>query len=87
MSRIFNILITHRGNSYPALLTIAGEAQENASVRVITGEEKIEIVVGNGSLTFSTAEVVKQLLKAMKSSDPEQVMHITRNISLQLLNT
>ena len=84
MSRIFNLLIEHQGQSFPALLTMSGDAQENAAVRVISNEHKIEIILPNGTLSFSTAEVVKHLMNG-SAVDGNSIMKITPAITLQLL--
>lgn len=86
MSRIFNVLIAHKGKSYPALLTIAGDEKENTQVRIITNEERIQIILPNGSLSFSTSDVLKQL-SAKRSNESNDILYVTENISLQLLNT
>lgn len=84
MSRIFNLLIEHQGTTYPALLTVAGDSKENAPIRVVSNPGKIEIILPNGSLSFSTEQVLKQLMDS-KPGERRSEMQITPFITLQLL--
>ncbi|MGE5521325.1 MAG: hypothetical protein ACM3VS_15480 [Candidatus Dadabacteria bacterium] len=85
MARVFNLLLNHKGTSFTALLTVRGDTQETSKVRVNTSEEKIQILLPTGTLSFSIPEVIKHLIPTEKSVNEKGVLHITNTISLQLL--
>ena len=85
MSRVFTISITYNDISYTALLSISGARDLKSSVKVNSNENKVEIIMPNGRLFFSIPELVKQLIRARNDrNDPR--LHITENITLQLLH-
>jgi hypothetical protein len=85
MARVFNILLNHKGYSYTALLTVLGDQDETSKVRVNTSEEKIQVLLPTGTLSFSVPEVIKHLARTEKTSSEKGVLHITNSIFLQLL--
>lgn len=84
MARVFNICFNHKGKSYSALVSINGK--EDSSVKVTTVNDNIQILLPNGSLIFSIADVLQRIYANMNKS-ANAVIYVTPNISLQLLNT
>lgn len=87
MARVFNICFTHKGNSYTALVSVAGKPEDNEKVRIISGDEQIQIILPHGRLIFPTSEVLQRLAVGKQQGDTNAVMKITNTISLQLMNT
>lgn len=83
MARVFNICFKHKGKSYSALVSVNGK--EDSSIKVITNNETIQILLPTGILTFSIADVLERMYTAMKTVNT--TLYVTPNISLQLLTT
>lgn len=87
MARVFNICFTHKGNSYTALVSVGGKPEDNEKVRIISGEENIQIILPHGRLIFPTSEILQRLTVEKQKGITNAVMNITDTISLQLMNT
>jgi hypothetical protein len=85
MARVFNICFDHKGKSYSALVSVSGK--EDASVKVTTNSESIQILLPTGRLMFSIADVLQRMYATVNTSSSNTIFYVTPNISLQLLNT
>lgn len=85
MARIFNIYFQHEGNSYSALVTVAGK-RDNDQVKVTTGNGTIQIMLRNGKLTLPISEVLQRVTASHLKGRDDSTMHLTETISLQLMN-
>ena len=84
MARVFNICFQHKDQSYTALVYVNGK--EDASVKVTTNSENIQIVLPTGNLVFSITDVL-QKIRVTTDKAASNSFYVTPNISLQLLNT
>jgi hypothetical protein len=87
MSRVFNIAFQHAGVDYTALISVAGNESPDHEIRVNLGNDTIQIFLPSGRLILSIPDVLQRLLAAPGKEVHNASMNITRNISLQLLNT
>ena len=85
MSRVFDISFEHKGSSYTALISIVGEDEESAPVKVVTQEGSIQIILPTGRLIFSISDVVQRLVSRRQETRNGTVF-ITRNISMQIVD-
>ncbi len=84
MGRIFNICFEHKNKSYSALVSVNGKA--DASVKVATNSDTIQIILPTGQLIFTIADVLQRMHVTTNNSGSD-TFYVTPNISLQLLNT
>lgn len=84
MARVFNICFSHKEKTYSALVSINGD--DDASIRVTTGNDRINIMLPTGRLSISVADVLQRMYAPVNESG-NTIFHVTPNISLQLLNT
>ena len=84
MARIFNICFRHKEKSYTALVSVNGK--EDPSIKVITNNDNIQILLPTGSLSFSIADVLQRMYASLNETS-NTTFYVTPNISLQLLNT
>lgn len=84
MARVFNICFQHKEISYTALVSVDGK--EDSSINVIANRESIEIHLPTGRLIFSIADVLQRLYASSESGSEHAKLHVTQNISLQLLS-
>jgi len=84
MARVFNICFQHKNKSYSALVSVNGT--EDASVKVTTNSDTIQILLPTGRLIFTIADALQRM---HVNSDKSRAVtfYVTPNISLQLLNT
>jgi hypothetical protein len=87
MARIFNICFNYKDKPYTALIFISGKQENDHYVKVTTYEENIQIILPRGRLIFPISEVMQRLLVALQNDSPEHTLHITENITIQLMNT
>lgn len=85
MARVFNICFQHKGKSYSALVSVSGK--EDASVKVISNNDTIQIHLPSGRLIFSVADVLQRLYASLEKGPSHATLFVTQHISLQLLNT
>jgi hypothetical protein len=85
MARVFNICFDHKGKSYSALVSVSGK--EDASVKVTTNNEIIQILLPTGRLMFSISDVLQRMYATVNTPSSNTIFYVTPNISLQLLNT
>lgn len=85
MARVFHICFQHKGKSYSALVSVNGK--DDPSVKVFANHDSIEIHLPTGRLIFSIADVLQRLHALPEKSSANAVLHVTQNISLQLLST
>jgi hypothetical protein len=85
MSRIFNLSFDYNGRSYTALVSVAGNEDEN--VRITTYDDKIRLMLPAGNLVFSISDVLHRLLASRQKDPNNATVYVTENISLQLMNT
>lgn len=85
MSRVFNICFTHKDRPYTALVSVSGS--QNDSVRVISNNDNIQIVLPTGRLSFSIADVLQRAYASFENGSKNSIVYITENIFLQLMNT
>jgi hypothetical protein len=85
MASVFNIYFHHKGASYSALVTVAGNQENNSSVKVTSNEDSIRIVLPSGSLVISISELIQRLISNQQKDRGHATVYITNNISLQLL--
>jgi hypothetical protein len=84
MARVFNIYFNHNGKSYSALVSVNGK--EDASIKVMSNNDRIQVLLPTGSLSFSIADVLQTMYATMNQTS-NATFHVTPNISLQLLHT
>ncbi len=84
MGRIFNICFEHKDKTYSALVSVNGK--EDASVKVATNSDTIQIILPTGRLIFTIADVLQRIHVTTNNSRSD-TFYVTPNISLQLLNT
>jgi hypothetical protein len=87
MARIFNICFNYKDKPYTALIFISGKQENDSAVKVTTYGENIQIILPRGRLIFPIAEVMHRLLVSEQKGAPEPTLHITENITIQLMNT
>jgi hypothetical protein len=85
MSRIFNISFDHKGHSYAALVSVSGE-KDTGRINITTYDDKIRLILPNGTLVFSISDLLQLLVKQRQSDPRNEIVHITENITLQLMN-
>ena len=86
MGRIFNIYFQHQGNSYTALVTVAGK-RDCDEIQVNISGDNIQIQLANGRLILPISEVLHHVTVTGSKGRNEGPMRITDTISLQMLNT
>jgi hypothetical protein len=84
MARVFNICFSHKEKTYSALVSINGN--DDASIRVTTGNDQIHIMLPTGRLSISVGDVLQRMYAPVDKSS-NAVLHVTPNISLLLLMT
>ncbi len=84
MARVFNICFSHKEKAYTALVSIAGN--DDTSIKVTTSNDQIHINLPTGRLSIAVADVLQRMYAAVNKSS-NAILHVTPNISLQLLNT
>lgn len=65
------------------MVSISGK--EDASVKVITNSDIIQIQLPSGNLILSVADVLQRLYASMEKGSHNATLYVTQHISLQLL--
>ncbi|MGZ3845878.1 MAG: hypothetical protein ACXVLT_03315 [Flavisolibacter sp.] len=84
MARIFNICFDHKEKTYSALVSVNGD--DETPIQVTTGNDQIHIMLPTGRLSISVSDVLQRMYATVNNS-ANTTVHVTPNISLQLLNT